>query len=119
MSIYDLVNLDLGNGTSGSLADDPIPFRHLFGPGAPPSLVSVPGRVNLIGEHIDYHDLPVLPMAIQRRVRIAFRPRADAMVRAISSGVYGEREFALASHLEPAPIGDWANYLKAAAQAAA
>src|ERR1700728_1562782 len=83
-----------------------------------PTLVSVPGRVNLIGEHIDYHDLPVLPMAIQRRVRITFHPRADTMVRAISSGVYGKREFALARDLEPGPIGDWGNYLKAAAQAA-
>jgi galactokinase len=88
------------------------------GDSAAPALVSVPGRVNLIGEHIDYHDLPVLPMAIQRRVKITFRPREDAAVAAISSGVYGKREFALARDLEPGPIGDWGNYLKAAAQAA-
>jgi galactokinase len=89
-----------------------------FGPGPAPSLISIPGRVNLIGEHIDYHDLPVLPMAIQRRIHIAFRARADANVRAVSSGPYGEREFDLSSPLEPGPSGDWLNYLKAAAQTA-
>jgi galactokinase len=102
-----LVNLGLTHLGSSNLGDF-----------TAPTLVSVPGRVNLIGEHIDYHDLPVLPMAIQRRVRITFHPRADTMVRAISSGVYGKREFALARDLEPGPIGDWGNYLKAAAQAA-
>ncbi len=83
-----------------------------------PYVVSVPGRVNLIGEHIDYHNLPVLPMAIQRRISIAFRPRGDHRIRAASSGTYGTREFALVPHLECGPPGDWANYLKAAAQAA-
>lgn len=89
-----------------------------FGPGDSASLVSVPGRVNLIGEHIDYHDLPVLPMAIQRRIRIAFRPRSDGQIRAISSERYGEREFALGTALEPGLSGDWLNYLEAAVQAA-
>src|SRR3954451_16791479 len=89
-----------------------------FGPGEGTSIVSVPGRVNLIGEHIDYHDLPVLPMAIQRRVRIAFRGRIDERIRAISSERYGEREFALGLHLEADLSGDWLNYLKAAAEAA-
>src|SRR5437763_7500668 len=93
-------------------------LRTRYGAGAPASLISVPGRVNLIGEHIDYHDLPVLPMAIQRRVRIAFRGRIDERIRAISSERYGEREFALGLHLEADLSGDWLNYLKAAVETA-
>lgn len=89
-----------------------------FGPGASPGLVSVPGRVNLIGEHIDYHSLPVLPMALQRRVKVGFRPRNDRQIRAISI-CYGERAFPLCPKPEPGPPGDWANYLKAAMQVAA
>lgn len=79
-----------------------------------PQVISVPGRVNLIGEHIDYHNLPVLPMAIQRRVSITFQNRSDGLVKATSPG-YGERQFSLA---DPAPFapGDWGNYLKAAVQ---
>src|SRR5690242_19167665 len=76
--------------------------------------ISVPGRVNLIGEHIDYHNLPVLPMAIQRRVSITFDERSDPMIQASSRG-YDMREFAL-SEGEPFAAGDWGNYLKAAAQ---
>ncbi len=80
-------------------------------------MVSVPGRVNLIGEHIDYHNLPVFPMAIQRRIRIAVHPRADRLIRVTSSGEYGDREFEWTPRLEPAAAGDWINYAKAAAQA--
>ena len=75
---------------------------------------SVPGRVNLIGEHIDYHDLPVLPMAIQRRVSITFSGRSDMAIWATSVG-YEPRQFPL-NEAEPFPAGDWGNYLKAAAQ---
>lgn len=89
-----------------------------LGPGAPPLFVSVPGRVNLIGEHIDYHDLPVLPMAIQRRIVIAFRRGSGALIR-VFSREYGEREFEWTPRLEAGPSGDWSNYLKAAAQAVA
>jgi galactokinase len=50
--------------------------------GAPPShLVRAPGRVNLIGEHVDYCGLPVFPMALQKEVRLALRPREDSTVR--------------------------------------
>jgi galactokinase len=78
--------------------------------------LSVPGRVNLIGEHIDYHNLPVLPMAIQRRVHITFRPRGDRRIHA-SSVSFGTREFEWTARLEPSAAGDWENYIKAAAQA--
>lgn len=114
----NLVELGLVKLSPHTLAHDALRLlSELAEPGAAPSLVSVPGRLNLIGEHIDYHNLPVLPMAIQRRICIAFRPRADMKVRAISAGAYGEREFVLSNHLEPSPSGDWVNYVKAAAQA--
>jgi galactokinase len=76
--------------------------------------VSVPGRVNLIGEHIDYHNLPVLPMAIQRRVAVTFEPLAGRKIEAKSEN-YPLREFSM-DLLDPFPPGDWGNYLKAAVQ---
>jgi galactokinase len=75
----------------------------------------VPGRVNLIGEHIDYHGLAVLPMALERRVRVAFRPRADRCISATSAG-YGTRCFEWTADLAPVAAGDWENYLRAAAR---
>jgi galactokinase len=54
-------------------------FEERFG--APPAHVArAPGRVNLIGDHTDYNDGFVLPMAIDRAVWIAFRPRDDGRV---------------------------------------
>ena len=74
----------------------------------------------LIGEHVDYAGLPVFPMALQYAVHVAVRPRDDGMVRvATSDPTYGPREFKLGSYIEPFPDGDWGNYVKAAAVAAA
>ena len=54
-------------------------FERRFG--ARPELVArAPGRVNLIGDHTDYNDGFVLPMAIDRAVWIALRPRGDGRV---------------------------------------
>lgn len=46
----------------------------------PMVVVRAPGRVNLIGEHTDYNDGFVMPMAIEFAVWIALRPRDDRKV---------------------------------------
>jgi galactokinase len=81
-------------------------------------MISAPGRVNLIGEHIDYHGLPVLPMALRRSIRVHFQARADGRI-CVTSGAYGYREFVWTAALTPVARGDWENYLRAAAQAIA
>jgi galactokinase len=43
--------------------------------------VTAPGRVNLLGEHVDYNDGPVLPVAIDRVVTITATPRSDRLVK--------------------------------------
>jgi galactokinase len=55
-------------------------FRSEYGED-PKVVVRAPGRVNLIGEHTDYNDGFVLPMAIDRAAWIALRPRTDRKVR--------------------------------------
>jgi galactokinase len=54
-------------------------FHRKFGE-SPTFIVRAPGRVNLIGEHTDYNDGFVLPMAIDRAMWIALRPRDDQRV---------------------------------------
>lgn len=93
-------------------------FREQFG-SEPDRFVRAPGRVNLIGEHVDYAGLPVFPMALQYAVHVAVRPRDDGLVRVASSDPgYPPREFQLGPEIEPFSDGDWGNYVKAAAVAA-
>jgi galactokinase len=47
---------------------------------AEPQWLRAPGRVNLIGDHTDYNDGFVLPLAIDRECLIAFAPREDRRV---------------------------------------
>ena len=54
-------------------------FRKLFGKD-PAFVVRAPGRVNLIGEHTDYNEGFVMPMAIDRATWIALSPSRDATV---------------------------------------
>jgi galactokinase len=51
-------------------------FRSAFGV-APAMAASAPGRVNLIGEHLDYNGGPVFPVAVERRTVVAVAPAAD------------------------------------------
>ncbi|MDH3270742.1 MAG: galactokinase [Gemmatimonadota bacterium] len=85
--------------------------------GVPPTHVArAPGRVNLIGEHTDYNDLPVFPMALHREVRIALRPRDDERVALYNvSDEFPPVEFEIGPAIEPYVQGSWGNYPKAAA----
>ncbi len=82
--------------------------------GQPPRwVVRAPGRVNLIGEHTDYNDGFVLPLAIDRAVWIALRPRDDRRVAVYSVDYNEAREFSL-DDLRNEKAG-WIEYLKGTA----
>ena len=78
-------------------------------PLAVPFTVTAPGRVNLIGEHTDYNDGFVLPMAIERHVAIRVRPRADRLAILRSGRDPRCVTLDLASAIEPVPR-HWSNY---------
>ena len=79
--------------------------------------VIAPGRVNLIGEHTDYNGLPVLPIAIDRDVRIEFAVADDPVVRLDSPVArFDPFTFQLKRPIEAACQGDWSNYVRAAAR---
>jgi galactokinase len=61
----------------------------------PAVVVRSPGRVNLIGDHTDYNDGFVLPLAIERAVWVAARPRDDGAVRVWSEHAGEWTEFPL------------------------
>jgi galactokinase len=70
-------------------------FAQAFARGERPHIAAAPGRVNLIGEHTDYNDGFVLPMAIDRHVAVAFLPREDRVLRAYASEFGETRELSL------------------------
>ena len=75
-----------------------------------PIIVRAPGRVNLIGEHTDYNDGFVFPMAIDRATYIALRPRDDKKLVVISIDMDERREFALYDLPRPVKT-EWIDYL--------
>ncbi len=87
-------------------------FTQRFG-AAPAFVVRAPGRVNLIGEHTDYNDGFVLPLAIDRAAWIALRPRNDSRVDLYSIDYKEARDFDL-SDLKHEKAG-WIEYVKGVA----
>ena len=85
-------------------------FRATFGRTDEPRVAVAPGRVNLIGEHTDYNDGWVLPMAIDRHVGVAFAPRGDRILRA-HSVVFGETHEIQIDNLLPPGGSDWSSFV--------
>ncbi len=84
--------------------------------GEPPEvLVRAPGRVNIIGEHTDYNDGFVLPMAIDRFVWVAATPTDDRRVSVYSANFGEHLEFNLDALEKGGPR--WGEYLKGVAWA--
>ena len=85
-------------------------FEELYG--RKPEVISeAPGRVNLIGEHIDYSEGFVLPFAIADRTYAAIAARNDGLVR-IASHQRKEKIFSIdISDVKPGSKGDWEKYV--------
>ena len=69
-----------------------------------------PGRVNLIGDHTDYNDGFVLPLAIQLECIVRARARDDGRIRLRSSDVPGELDIAADGSTEPREVAGWGRY---------
>ena len=87
-------------------------FHETFGY-PPRGLYRAPGRVNLIGEHTDYNDGFVLPMAIDRAVWLAAAPRDDRQVRLAALSLEPDTQVSFAlDGLVPDPAAPWSNYVR-------
>ena len=83
-------------------------FRERFS--GTPRVFSAPGRVNLIGEHTDYNDGFVLPIAINRRAYVACAPRTDRRIRVHSQNLDATAEFDLDAETVQ-PERKWFSYI--------
>ena len=84
-------------------------FNELFGH-APEIVAAAPGRVNLIGEHIDYSDGFVLPFAISDTTTVALARRSDRVIRIASVQKSAEIFETSVDDLAPHSGESWARY---------
>jgi galactokinase len=84
-------------------------FLEIFGE-EPDLIAAAPGRVNLIGEHIDYSEGFVLPFAIKDRTTAAIRKRDDSTVRIASAQRRNKVVTVDINNVKPGLKGEWERY---------
>ena len=83
-------------------------FRETFGT-EPDVIASAPGRVNLIGEHLDYNGGQVLPMGIDRRTYVALKAKPDAALsRVVAESQAVPAQFDIGAVVRS---GEWVDYV--------
>ncbi len=87
-------------------------FAEKFGPAGRIVTAVAPGRVNLLGEHTDYNEGYVLPMAIEFQMQMAGRLRADATVNVYSVDFQQTAAFSVAEPLLRDAEHPWSNYIR-------
>lgn len=85
-------------------------FEKKFGSRQGLFFARAPGRVNLIGEHTDYNEGYVLPVAIDRFTEVALRPRSDPQVIVYSS-TFDEFFHGRLHSLYSSPRRKWHDYI--------
>src|ERR1051325_10691657 len=102
---------------AGAYDDIKHQFTGTFGEGGKIHVLRAPGRVNLIGEHTDYNDGFVFPMAIEPEVRVVCRGRDEPRGRLASSAFARQVvEFSLAEKIQPVKGAErWTNYSRGVA----
>ena len=83
----------------------------------PDGVAEAPGRVNIIGEHLDYNEGLVLPTAIDRTVLAAYAWRFDATLRLYSVDYAEESCLSLDGPIARDEAHPWSNYLRGVVQA--
>jgi galactokinase len=84
-------------------------FLETFGE-EPDLVAAAPGRVNLIGEHIDYSEGFVLPFAIKDRTLVSARKRDDSIVRVASAQRRNKIITVDINEVKPGLKGEWERY---------
>jgi len=80
---------------------------------APGIITRAPGRVNLIGEHTDYNDGFVLPIAIDKATYVAARRRADSVINIVAGDLGNARSsFAIDVPICVDAVAPWSNYIR-------
>jgi galactokinase len=101
---------------TGELRDLRRAFFSIFA-SDPTDFVRAPGRVNLIGEHTDYNEGFVLPMALEQDVRIALRPRSDRAISLASINFKQQATFSLDILHHDDGAAKWSEYVRGVAWA--